>query len=251
MHGTLQAAVVRGSAFFRPIAHLLSRTAQTHMPTIFSAKLDGSEAVRLEHISLVVFYLRQARSRAKSAASLPKGEEQFAEALLAVVLAALCLESFANEWGEEVLESSELADFLRCRRKFQNPEGVGSVAWKLKTVFERKWGHALLTDSGILLEVDALFEMRNALVHCKLSESAAKSFLPPPAQLANPETGEIMTVFDFVEKPTRFEEPLVWRVNSAAAARAYNTALRVVKLWNEKAGAPAGALAAHTELPES
>lgn len=59
-----------------------------------------------------------------------------------------------------------------------------------------------------------------------------------------------MTVIDFELAPTRFEEPLVRRVNATLAARAYNTALRAVKLWNEQADAPAHALSAHTELPE-
>jgi hypothetical protein len=31
------------------------------MPTVFSAKLDGSQSVRYHHVSLVAFYLRQAR----------------------------------------------------------------------------------------------------------------------------------------------------------------------------------------------
>lgn len=150
------------------------------MPVVFSAKLDGSEAVRFSHVSLVIFYLRQARARAVAASSLPPGEEQFGEALLAIILAALCLEAFANEWGENILESSELADFMKCRRAYRMPRGIGSVAWKLSIVFEKKWGLTLPRDAGLLPEVDALFDMRNALVHYKLSESAAKTYLPPP-----------------------------------------------------------------------
>jgi hypothetical protein len=220
------------------------------MPVVFSAKLDGSEAVRFSHVSLVAFYLRQSRSRAVAASSLPTGEEQFSEALLAVILAALCLEAFANEWGENVIESNELADFMKCRRAYRMPEGMGTVAWKLSIVFEKKWGLTLPRDTGLLHEVDALFDTRNALMHYKLGESAAKTHLPPPAQISDPETGAFMTVIDFELAPTRFEEPLVRRVNATLAARSYNTALRAVKLWNEKAGAPAHALSAHTELPE-
>jgi len=220
------------------------------MPTVFSAKLDGSEAVRFTHISLVVFYLRQSRARAIAAASISSGEEQFAEALLAVILAALCLEAFANECGEDIFDGGELSDFLRCRRGHQKPDGIGSVAWKLNTVFEKKWKHSLLGSSDVLQDVEALFELRNALVHYKLGESAAKTYLPPPEQFANPETGDFLTVIDFELQPTRFEEPLVRRVNPASAAHAYNTALVVLKLWNEKAGAPPEALAAHAVLSE-
>ncbi len=221
------------------------------MPTIFSAKLDGSEAVRYHHISLVVFYLCQARERALSAASEPAGEAQFAEALLTVILAAMCLEAFANESGENILDGGALADFLRCRRKYQMPEGMGSVAWKLSVVFEKKWGVALARDADPLAQVEALFDMRNALVHYNLSESAAKTYLPPPAQLTDLDTGQVMTVFDFELPPTRSEESLVRQVNAAAAARAYNTALRTLKLWNEKAGPPPHTLSTHTVLPES
>jgi hypothetical protein len=221
------------------------------MPTIFSAKLDGTESVRYEHVSLVVFYLRQSRARATAAASMPRSEEQFAEALLAIILAALCLEAFANELGENILDSGELEDFLRCRRKYQKPDGRGSVAWKLSVVFEKKWGHILSGDSELLNEIESLFGMRNALVHYKLGESAAKAYLPPAQIISNPETGEVMTVFDFVQRPTRIEEPLISRVNAGAAARAYNTALRALKLWNEKAGAPGDALSPHEELPET
>jgi hypothetical protein len=63
------------------------------MPTVFSAKLDGSLAVRYHHVSLVTFYLRQTRSRALAAAAIPPGEEQFSEALLAIICAALCLDA--------------------------------------------------------------------------------------------------------------------------------------------------------------
>lgn len=78
---------------------------------------------------------------------MPRSEEQFAETLLAVILAALCLEAFANEWGENILESGELDDFLGCRRKYKKPHGQGSVAWKIRVVFEKKWGAFFPDDS--------------------------------------------------------------------------------------------------------
>lgn len=218
------------------------------MPTVFSAKLDGSEAVRYAHISLVVFYLRQARMHALAAMKLQAGEDQFAEALLAVILSALCLEAFANETGENLLPDAELKDFLLARKAYQRPNGIGSVAWKLTIVFEKKWSHQITPGSALIQEIEGLFQLRNELVHYKLGETAAKSYLPPPARIANAETGEVMTVFDFMLPATRVEQSLVVRVNGQAAVRAYNTALRVLKLWNEKAGAPVGALSAHQEL---
>ena len=59
------------------------------MPVIFSAKLDGPPAVRCQPVSLVVFYLREARAHVSRALELPRGEGHFAEAMLAVVLSAL------------------------------------------------------------------------------------------------------------------------------------------------------------------
>lgn len=220
------------------------------MPTVFSAKLDGSLAVRYHHVSLITFYLRQARSRALASASLPPGEEKFSEALLAIICAALCLEAFVNEMAETILPDAELKDFLMLRKVFRKPENLGSVSWKITTLFQRQWGQRLEPDDALLRAVEALFDLRNALVHYKFGESAAKSYLPPPAQLASEETGGVMTVFDFVQRPIRVEEALVNRVHPHSAARAYNTALRVLSAWNQRAAAPAGALDAHRELPE-
>lgn len=197
------------------------------------------------------FFLRQARTRAVAAAALKPAEDQVAESLLAIILSALCLEAFANETGENVLAASELKDFLMCRRKFKKRGGLGTVSWKLVNVFERKWSFAWLPEDPLLKDVESLFELRNALVHYKLGESAAKTFLPPPTRLTNQETGEVMISFDFMQAPTHVEAPLVSRLNAATAARSYNTAARVLRLWNEKAHAPAGKLSAHQDLPEA
>jgi hypothetical protein len=221
------------------------------MPTVFSAKLDGSLAVRYEHVSLVAFYLRLARTRALAARALPFGEEQFSEALLAIICAALCLEAFVNEMGEEILPAADLRDFLMCRKAFHKPDGISAVSWKITTLFERKWSFVLDSADALVSEVEALFELRNALVHYKFGESAAKSYLPPPARVASEETGQVMTVFDFMQEPTRVEAPLVSRVHPGSAARSYNAALAVLNRWNEKAQAPPEALAAHQALSET
>jgi hypothetical protein len=176
------------------------------------------------------------------------GEELFSEALLAVILAALCLEAFVNEMGEEILPSADLKDFLMSRRKYQKPDGIGAVSWKIITIFDKKWSYTLSPGDQLLQDVESLFDLRNALVHYKLGESAARSYLLPPTRIANEETGEVMTTFDFMQRATRVEQPLVSRVNTGAAVQAYNAALRVLKLWNEKADAPRDALSAHEEL---
>jgi hypothetical protein len=221
------------------------------MPTVFSAKLDGSQAVRYHHVSLVTFYLRQARTRALASAALPPGEECFSEALFAIICAALCLEAFVNEMAENILSDADLQEFLRSRKAFSKPEGIGSVSWKVTTLFQRKWNQQLKSDDALIQAIETLFQLRNALVHYTLGESAAKSFLPAPAQIANPETGQFMTVIDFMQPPVSIEEALVNKVTADSAARSYNAALRVLMAWNRAAGAPEAALAAHQELPEA
>jgi hypothetical protein len=134
------------------------------------------------------------------------------KALLAVVFAALCLEAFVNEMGENILPEAELKDFLKSRKTFQKPDSLGSVSWKLTTLFQRQWSQPLERSDPLVRDVEALFELRNALVHYKFGDSAARSYLPPPTRLPNKETGEFMTVFDFMQQPTHVEAPLVSQV---------------------------------------
>jgi hypothetical protein len=220
------------------------------MPIVFSAKLDGSEAVRHVHISLVAFYLRQARRHAIASASVARGEEQFAESLLAVILSALCLEAFSNEMAEGVYPEEDLPDFFKLKRRFQKPgKYLSSAAWKIACLFGTKWSHALESDARLFCDIESLFELRNSLVHYRLTESAAHVYLPPPPQIPT-EGGGIMTVFDFEQSPTRVEEPLTAMVDPKHARESYNTGLRVLQLWNRLANAPEGALASHRLLTD-
>jgi hypothetical protein len=167
-------------------------------------------------------------------------------------MSALCLEAFSNEIAEAVFSEQELDDFLRSRRQHKKRDGiVALVTSKIISLFDAKWAHLLLPKTELVQQIELLFELRNSLVHYKLSESAAKAYLPPPARIATDEVGGSMTVFDFMHPATRVEEPLVARVTSKAAIESYNTALRTLKLWNQLANAPAGALSAHQELIEA
>jgi hypothetical protein len=216
------------------------------MPTVFSAKLDGSEAVRYFHVSLVTFYLREAHAHTLAAAKTIDADRHFAESMLAVVLSALCLESFCNELAENILPTADLDDFLMARRKYKRPPGLASVTAKILTIFESQWPKCLSIEDPLVKDVEALFAIRNALVHYRLGESATKAYLPPPAQIRS-DTGTQMTVIDFMQRPTRIAQSLVERVNSDLASKAYDTALKVLSLWNQKAGAPPGASSAHQQ----
>ena len=221
------------------------------MPIVFSAKLDGSEAIRHLHISLVTFYLRQARRHAMASASIPKEDDQhFAESVIAVLFSALCLEAFSNEMAEEVISEQDLPDFWKMRRRFRTPKQYrSSVTWKLACLFETQWSHSLASDAGLVRRIESLFELRNSLVHYNLTNSAGHVHLPAPSQIPV-EGGGFMTVIDFAQPATRVEKPLISTVDDKTARDSYNTGLIVLQLWNRLAKAPESALAAHQELTD-
>ena len=193
-------------------------------------------------MSLSIFYLEQALNHATGAANAPEGEPKFKESLLAIVFASLCLEAFANEMAENQFDGKELKDFLALKGKYKIKHQATSVAWKIKLLFDSCWTVNLLIMQSPLKEVEELYRLRNALVHYKLGETAGKAYMPPP------ETHVVgVTVFDFMKQPTRIEPPLVARVNASEAAKSYNAALRTIKMWNERAGAPPDALASFSE----
>ncbi|GEM_PF-5375940 len=209
------------------------------MPTVFSAKLDGSEAIRYFHVSLVIYYLRQASDHAKNAAVVSEREAKFKDSLLAIMFASLCLEAFANEMAENSLSSEKLDEFQKKDRSM-------SVDSKIQLLFNEQWSTDLSAHESPLREVKELFRLRNKLVHYKFSEAAAKAYMPP-VETRRLDGGGFMTTIDFMKQPNRIEPSLVESVDERDAARSYNAALRVIKLWNEKAGAPPDALANFTE----
>lgn len=209
------------------------------MPTVFSAKLDGSEAVRYFHVSLVVYYLRQASIHAKCAAVATDSDEMFKDSLLTIIFASFCLEAFTNEMIENVFGDAKLDEY----RKKERSMSVGS---KLQLLFREKWSVELSTQELLLNDINELFYLRNKLVHYKFSESAAKAYMPP-VETRPVDGGGSMTMIDFMKQPTRIEPSLMESTDKHEAVKSYNTALRVIKLWNKKAGAPPDALASFNE----
>jgi hypothetical protein len=216
------------------------------MPTVFTAKLDGSAAVRYFPISLAVFHLRHAFLHATAAQRATEGEPKFKEALLSIVFASLCLEAFANEMAEETLKPDELEDFFWLRRQFRSKVRAPSVVSKIRLLFERRWSAKLSLQASPLKELGELFDLRNLLVHYRLTESAAKTYLPR-GSIRTESDGASVTQIDLTTQPTRVEPSLVEKVNERRAADSYNAALRVLKAWNGYAGAPADALSSFSE----
>lgn len=216
------------------------------MPTVLTAKLDGSEAVRHVPISLAVFHLRHASLHAVAAARAPDGELRFKESLLTIVFASLCLEAFANEMAEDTFASDELESFFWLRGKFKTKNRSPAVAQKICLLFERRWSVKLSAHESPLKEVAELFIVRNLLVHYRLTESAAKAYLPTAGARTTSDGGFVMRI-DLTASPMRVEPSLVETVNERRAAASYNAALRTLKLWNAHAGAPADALSNFSE----
>lgn len=118
---------------------------------------------------------------------------------------------------------------------------------KLKHLFQKRLAFALHSEQSPLKEVKELFRVRNSLVHYRLHETAAKAYIPPPER-RDFDDGSSMIAIDFTKQPLRVEPSLVERINESEAAKAYNAALRIIKLWNARAGAPPDTLSNLVEM---
>jgi hypothetical protein len=148
--------------------------------------------------------------------------------------------------AEDTFGPDELKNFFWLRGKFKSKNQAPAVARKISLLFERRWSVMLSAQESPLKEVAELFEVRNLLVHYRLTESAAKAYLPSAG--ARPTSdGGFVTKIDLTASPTRVEPSLVETVNERKAAASYNAALRILKLWNAHAGAPTDALGSFSE----
>lgn len=209
------------------------------MPVIFETDGAGTSPVQYLHFPLSRYYLRQSADHAKASQQTAVDEHTFKESLLAVLFASLSLECFANERAEDSLSGDELESFLRA--------GGRSVPSKLKMLFQTTWNVSLSMKKSPLKEVGELFELRNQLVHYKLTESAGKAHMPQGRveQFAN---GIAMNI-DFTAQPTKIEPPFIESINARAAAESYNAALALIKRWHVEEKAPRDSLADFPECP--
>lgn len=205
------------------------------MPIVYEAKIDGSNAVRYFHISLIRFYLDQAYEHA---AKSKEGHEEgllLASSVIGIMFSAMALEAFANETSEDLIPKEELNDFVRLRKAYKQNEQESSLAAKLRILFERK--HNFSLEEEQLNGIEKLVSLRNNLVHYKLSELAGKNIMPPPkhTKLSN---GGFMTTLDFTVQPERVEYPFIQQVSGDAAASCFNIALLLINLWGNLSGEP-------------
>lgn len=205
------------------------------MPIIFEAKMDGSNAVRYFHFSLIRFYLDQAYEHAIK--SKVEHEEMLlsASSIIGIMFSAMALEAFANEQSEDVIPKEEINDFVRLRKAYKQKERETSLTAKLRILFECKYSHSLGEEhrNGI----EELVSLRNNLVHYKFSELAGKHILPPAKQ-TKLDNGQTVTTINFMEQPELVEPPFILRVGGDAAANCFNIALSVINSWGSLSGEP-------------
>ena len=203
------------------------------MPTVYEAKIDGRNAIRYFHISLIRFYLDQAYEHAIKSKEDDKEGRLLASSIIAIMFSAMALEAFANEISEDLIPKEELNDFTRLRKAYKQREQESSLAAKLRILFERE--HNQPIREAQLSDIEKLVLLRNNLVHYKLSELAGKYILPPAKQtkLGN---GQFMTTLDFMMEPERVEPPFIQQVSGDAAVSCFNIALLIINSWGTLSG---------------
>lgn len=207
------------------------------MPMILRGKLDGSETVRYFHISLAGCYLRIAQDSALQALKDEDQDGALRHSVIAITFSIMALEALVNELCEDVIPEAERSDFIRLKRNFHSNDGTSSVARKLSILVERK--HHTAIPNRLLAELGLAAELRNSLVHYKLSETAGQVFLPQTKPEIYPD-GHARIVFDLTVDPVRINPPLLSKITSSAAARSYNGALDLFCFWCTLEGNPKG-----------
>lgn len=195
------------------------------MPIVFEAKMDGSESVRYFHIHMSGLYLGISRRNAEAASLDNDADDALRKTVIAITFAAMALEAFANETAEDVIPQADLGAFAQLRGRFAT-KGKGSrvLAHLLLLAQEKQFPEP---EESLRSAIATIFELRNSLVHYKLSEMAGKVFLPPPRRSPD---GSMLSI-SFIEKPTRIEPPFLQRVTPRAARDAYNAAYDYLRYW--------------------
>lgn len=203
------------------------------MPTIYEAKMDGSNAIRYFHISLVRFYLDLSFKYSSEAVDEQKEGVLLPSSVIGIVFSAMSIESFINEVSEDVIPKEELVNFIRLRKTYKKSPDESSVTSKLRIMFKAKFDYDL--PEGIKQKIEEVISLRNNLAHYKLTDLAGKYIMPPTTTMPV-ESGGFMTTLDFTLQPERIEHPFVQSVTGLAAAKSFNCALEVINMWGRMQG---------------
>lgn len=197
------------------------------MSTVYEINKSG-EHVRYVHHSLVVFYLEQANNNAMQAREEQIDGVVLSSSIVCILFSAIALEAALNEIAEKVLDESELDDFEFCRGDFRKEKKRSALRCKLNHLLQRKFDTHFPETIGA--EIDNLSELRNSLVHYKLSKYATK------LKVNVPKTRAGLSVVDFNAPTEIIEEPLVKKITAEAAVASYNAVLKALHCWGEQEG---------------
>lgn len=203
------------------------------MPIVYSARLDGSEAVRYEYFPLAGLYLRISQEHADSAlAGSTDPNQTLRHIVIAIAFSAMAVEAFANELAADLIDKSDLENFDWVRSPFdkRTAPGKSTVTKKLSILLAKK-SHPPLTAS-MLDSMDALVDARNELVHYKLVNAATRAQLSPAQVALDARNGSISWTFDLRDEPVNVHPGLVPRLEAQDAADAYNSAYDFFLHWH-------------------
>jgi hypothetical protein len=206
------------------------------MTTVFSARLDGSEAKRYFHFPIVGTYLEIASDAAVAAQSIDPNKALRA-ALICITFSVMSVEALVNELAEKIIPESDLDAFMRRSGLFKQARHKAGVIHKLLILSERSGASAV--SPQLISSLEAAIELRNHLVHYKLSETAG-SVLQPPAIPEVRTEGSFRMTFDLTAEPVKINPLLLEKINEQSAGEALAAAKTVINLWSgqDKNAAP-------------
>jgi uncharacterized protein YutE (UPF0331/DUF86 family) len=200
------------------------------MRTIYEARMDGSESILYQPISLISYYLECAKDYKDQ---LDRDEEpELSQTIVLIMFSTMTLESFINELAEFHIEPEDRESFDRCQKPYNKPKGLkqSSVTFKFKLLVEKKYKRFLPNE--LCDEIEYLIDLRNTLVHYKTSETAGQYRMTPPIKTTT-STGAQMVTLDFTKPITSYIPPFLQKVSVEAGIKAYSIAYHCLKIWFE------------------
>lgn len=198
------------------------------MVAVFEGSIN-EDCVRYEHHSLVI--LRNAKRHADIATEIHREGVLLPDSISAILFSAMSVEAFLNETAESLIDKEDLEDFSFLRNKYKTRGKVSSVVKKIAIIFKSAFGVDAPDD--LLSSVEELVNLRNNLVHYKLSDTATK-IIYPRLKNTKADSGEVFMSVDFMQEPKTVIPPFVQKVTGAATVRCYEIANSVLAYWNEQ-----------------
>ena len=150
-----------------------------------------------------------------------------------ITFSAMTLEAFINEVSENEIKSELQGEFDRTQKTYKKPQGQSSIRFKFCRLLLDK--HKFVATIELTEKLEFLANLRNTLVHYKISETAGKYIMEPVTKTVLRE-GEAMFSIDFTKKPKKVEPPFLEKISPEAGLKSYLIVLDALKLWFEFEG---------------